>query len=292
MQYAIEALSDASLRPAAGLILISPAIGVTPLAALAVWQARLGLLLGMPKLAWTSITPEFDPFKYGSFAINAGDQVFRLTRALRRGLDRLTAQGRLGELPPISAFQSLTDATVSTPAVIDALFRRLPPGGHELVLFDLNRLAAAEDFLRQDPRVAIAAELRDRTLPFAIGLVTNESETSPRVVLRYRLSGETQASEEDLGLEWPEGIYSLAHVSLPFPADDPLYGGPAAPASPGINLGRAELRGERGVLRVGADDLMRLRWNPFYRFLESRVIAALNLESPIVQPEAERDAAE
>ena len=280
VNHAIAALEDPSLTSLDGLVLLSPAIGVTPLAAFAVWQARLGHLLGLPKLAWNSILPEYDPFKYNSFAVNAGDQVYRLTTAIGAGLDRLQAAGRIEELPPVLAFQSLSDATVSTRAVIDGLFLRLRGAGHELVLFDVNRLAAAEDLLGTDPKAAIAAELDGAPLPFALGLVTNESEMSPRVVLRRKRAGGTAVAEEALGLEWPRGVYSLSHVALPFPPTDPLYGGPDAPESPGVQLGRVELRGERGVLVVSASDVMRLRWNPFYAFLEERVLGALGLAEP------------
>jgi hypothetical protein len=47
--------------------------------------------------------------------------------------------------------------------------------------------------------------------------------------------------------------------------------------NPGIELGRAELRGERGVLVVSPNDLLRLRWNPFYSYVEERVLGALGL---------------
>ena len=79
-----------------------------------------------------------------------------------------------------------------------------------------------------------------------------------------------------LGLSWPEDLYSLAHVALPFPPDDPVYGGGAG-KSPGIRLGIA-LRGERGVLQVPASDMLRLRWNPFYAYVEKRVLAWLALD--------------
>jgi hypothetical protein len=32
------------------------------------------------------------------------------------------------------------------------------------------------------------------------------------------------------------------------------------------------LRGERGALRISAVDMLRLRWNPFYYYLEKRVL--------------------
>ena len=80
VNYALSSLEDASLPAIKGLVLISPAIGITKLAALAVWQERLGHLLGLEKLAWNSILPEYDPYQYRSFALNAGKQTHFLTR--------------------------------------------------------------------------------------------------------------------------------------------------------------------------------------------------------------------
>ncbi|MGB3648126.1 MAG: hypothetical protein WA992_06260, partial [Desulfobulbales bacterium] len=74
-----------------------------------------------------------------------------------------------------------------------------------------------------------------------------------------------------LDLAWPQGIHSLAHVSLPFRESDPLYGANSSKENPGIHLGDVALQGERGVLRVSADAMLRLRWNPFYSYLEQSV---------------------
>jgi hypothetical protein len=64
---------------------------------------------------------------------------------------RAGADGRLGRLPPILAFQAVIDATVSTRAVVDDLFARLPAGGHELVLFDINRYSGIEPLFSPGP---------------------------------------------------------------------------------------------------------------------------------------------
>ncbi|MCB1732021.1 MAG: hypothetical protein KDI21_16235, partial [Halieaceae bacterium] len=72
--------------------------------------------------------------------------------------------------------------------------------------------------------------------------------------------------------DWPADVYSLSHVALPFSPLDPVYGGPLAADSPGIELGNLAPRGERGVLKVSGTDMLRLRWNPFYDYVESRVL--------------------
>ena len=53
-------------------------------------------------------------------------------------------------MPPVLAFQSVVDTTVSTPAVALELLDRLPAGRNELVLFDLNRQAGIDAFTRPE----------------------------------------------------------------------------------------------------------------------------------------------
>ena len=38
-------------------------------------------------------------------------------------------------------------------------------------------------------------------------------------------------------------------------------------------LGKLALRGEKGVLQISGTDMLRLRWNPFYPYIEDRVVA-------------------
>jgi alpha-beta hydrolase superfamily lysophospholipase len=277
VHYALSAVEDETLPKASRLVLISPAIGVSPAAALAVWQGRIGNLLGIEQLNWNSVLPEYDPFKYGSFAVNAGDVVYRLTKQIQLGLNRLTKAGMLQQLPPMLAFSSIVDATVSTPALVTTLFERLPAGDHELVLFDINREAEMEPIMKSDPMAAIQALRTDPTLTFTLSLVGNESSSSHAVVSRSKRPGEPTISESKLGLSWPDDVYSLSHVALPFPPGDAVYGGHPTARSPGIHLSDIALRGERGVLQIPASDMLRLRWNPFYPYMRSRVFAFLGL---------------
>jgi len=278
MHYVLSALADDSLPRVQGVVLLSPEIGVTKLAALAVWQARLGRLLGLPKLAWVSVLPEYDPFKYGSFAVNAGQQAHRLTAEIQDRISKSASAGTLSQLPPILAFQSVVDTTVSVPALIKGLFERLPPGGHELVLFDLNQFAAIEPLLDKSPRELIASLRAERTLSYGLTLVSNESASSQSAVVYHKEPGSGEKSVSSTDLAWPRGVYSLSHVALPFSPDDPLYGGDKAGESPGIRLGNLALRGEHGLLRVTPGDLLRLRWNPFYEYMAQRVARFMALD--------------
>ena len=277
VHYALSALGDPQLPKADGLILVSPAIGVTPLAAFAVWQARLGHLLGLDKLSWNSIELEYDPYKYNSFAVNAGDQVYRLTSEIQKLIKKNNDTGRLQDMPPILAFQSVVDATVSTSAVITGLFQKLPAAGHELVLFDITRINEAAKFFNNDPKPYLDRLLYDEELPFTVTLVANENEATREVQFMRRESGKTGVDTLPLGIAWPKGIHSLSHVALPFPATDPLYGETNSPENPGVHLGNVALRGESKVLRVPAAAMLRLRWNPFYPYLEQRVFDFVGL---------------
>jgi len=279
VDYALSTLEVDDNPPVAGLVLLSPEIGVASAAALAVWQARLGHLLGLEKLAWNDILPEYEPFKYGSFAVNAGDVSYRLTREIQRKLERLRTGGSLQDMPPVLAFSSVIDATVVAPALVNNLFNRLPAGGHELVLFDLNRRAGIEQILRWQPDAMIDALRQAPGTTYAFSLVTNESAHSSQVVVRHWHPGSGTIDEEALGLAWPDGVYSLSHVALPFPPDDPLYGGYPKAAGPGIQLGNIALRGERGALLISDSAMLRLRWNPFYSYLEDRALQFIGLDS-------------
>jgi alpha-beta hydrolase superfamily lysophospholipase len=277
IEYILSMLDDASLPRPSGVVLISPEIGVTGFAALAVWQARIGHFLGLEKLAWNSVLPEYDPFKYGSFSINAGDLAYRITLHIQKQLTRLEDSGKLEKMPPILAFQSSVDATVTPSALVENLFDRLPSAHHELVLFDINRQLDFEDILRKDPKMVFETLLDDVNRKFDLTVVTNESEESRRVIARRNTDGRRSSSTAPGLTKWPVGIYSLSHVALPFPPWDPVYGGPSAGESPGIQLGNKDLKGERGILRIPGSELQRLRWNPFYGYLQSRTFKFMKL---------------
>jgi alpha-beta hydrolase superfamily lysophospholipase len=274
LNYALDELAGAAAGPKpASLVLVSPAIGVSPAAALARWNGALAHLPGLEKFAWTQILPEFDPYKYNSFAINAGDQVHRLTRSVATRVEARAGSGLIEGFPPTLVFLSTVDATVSTDDVIDNLLEHLAPGRHELVLFDLNRRSAATTVLISDPGPLTARLMENDSLPFHLTLITNRSSESLEVVRRSKGPHRAGASTVPLGLEWPRGVISLSHVALPIPPDDPLYGPRAPNAGKNVlNLGQIAVQGERGLLLFSSDWLLRLRYNPFYDFLETRVL--------------------
>lgn len=273
LNYALDAEEGNAGPLPASLVLISPAIGISPAAALATWKRRLSIVPGLGSLAWLQVEPEFDPYKYNSFATNAGEQVHRLTGTVARRIAARDRSGLTENFPPTLVLKSTVDATVSTNAVIDRLLKRLTSDRNELVLFDINRFAVKSPLLVADPGPFTARVMDDEDLPFAVTLVTNASPESIAVVARHKPAFSRNITKnEQLDLAWPTGLISLSHVALPFPPDDPLYGQRPAGNNDVLFLGQMALQGERGLLKIPTDWLLRLRYNPFYDYLERRVV--------------------
>jgi len=271
VNYSLEALQDKSLRRADAMALISPAIGVSAIAVLAVWQSRLSAVSGMEKLAWNSIGPEYDPYKYTSFAVNAGDLMYRLTLEIDRKIAALNTSGGTEAFPRTLALMSLVDATVSTHAVVTHLFDKLENVGNELVLFDVNRHEVFTIFLKDDPVVEYKDLLKRSQLNFDLTFFTNSAEDSDTVFAHRWFQVDGSHVIEQTDMVWPDHVYSLSHVALPFPPEDSLYGS-RPEKSEGLHIGLLEAKGERGVLNVHASDMLRLRYNPFYSNMKKQII--------------------
>ena len=102
----------------------------------------------------------------------------------------------------------------------------------------------------------------------------NASDDSDSTIERSIAPGQLQAQDRALSLPYPPGIFSLSHLAIPIPMDDPLYGvSPDPKAKPefGFSLGAMGARGERGTLIVDQDFLTRLPSNPFFPYLLERI---------------------
>lgn len=273
VKYSLDALENPRFAMPDRLVLFSPSIGITPFAFMANWHKLLSFIPYFEKSKWTSIEPEYDPYKYNSFPKHAGHLSHRLTRSLRKQIDRLKQNGRLAKLPPVLTFQSLIDSTVLTRAVIDGLYRKLESGTSELVLFDFNRLSHLKAFLKTDAEHLMGDLEKSDRLPFALTLITNIAANSAEVVEKQKAAMSAGVSTARTGLKWPEGIYSLSHVAIPFAPEDMIYGNRESERKDGVfRLGTLAPRGERSQLRVSMDQFMRLRYNPFFGYIEKRLM--------------------
>lgn len=277
--YALDTLDDPSLPRPSRLVLLSPMLGLGS-------GARYAGILGWPALfpafahaAWIDLRPEYNPFKYNSFPVHAARQAALLSAELADRLRRARADGRLLRLPPILTVQSVADATVSTPAVVEVLYQHLPEQGSELVLIDVDRSPLIAPLLR-----SARAPPPERLLPppprrYAVRILSNAESADGALSEWTTPSGAIAGQARDTALRYPFAVYSLSHVALPFPLHDGLYGlEPTADEDYGIRLGALAVRGERGLLWVSQDELTRIKSNPFFDHLLERLDAWISAE--------------
>jgi hypothetical protein len=273
LSYALDSLEDQALRRPDRVLLVSPAIEISALAPLASLMDLLGVLpfQALQKVHWQSVLPEYDPYKYNSFPVNATRQVNHAVKALQKRLDAAAAGGRLGDLPPVVTWQSVIDSTVGSHGAVDRLYARLGQAQHRLVLFDTNRQPRWDIIASQAPRL-LATRVVAGPHGYTLEVVSNEGEDGPVVTLRRYPPGSAVPEVVPTGLAWPEATVSVGHVALPFPPDDPLYGYAPGSGRNGVpSLGSLLLRGEPGATTIALGALTRPRSNPFWLLIESQV---------------------
>jgi alpha-beta hydrolase superfamily lysophospholipase len=255
------------------IVLLSPMIEISD-------GARYAGLAGLPayfgrfaKAAWLDLLPEYNAFKYNSFPVRAARESYLVTEDLRAAVAAVASAGRLDQVPPILAFQSVVDDTVAARAVMTGLFDQLHDNGSELVYFDVNRKRGLDPMLvpekTQWPRQLLSTPRR-----YTLTLVGPASDLDARAVARSRPAGDGATQVVALGLDYPRDVYSLSHIALPFTADDPLYGDRPSGRKV-LQLGSVALRGERNTLEVSQDSLNRLSYNPFYAYMTQRIEATM-----------------
>jgi len=274
MKYSLDALEDPKLARPDRLLLLTPMIGITRFARFAGLAGLPAILPPFAKAAWLSVVPEFNPFKYNSFPVNGARQSFRLTDALQAQIQRLARASQLGSLPLVITFQSVIDFTVSTPAILTGLYAYLPDNGSEIVLFDVNRTLKFSPLLRQSSYVAVEQLTPSTPQTFRFTVIANAGDDTDATVERSIAPGQLRAEVRPLNLAYPPGIFSLSHLAIPIPMDDPLFGmqpDPKTKGEYGYSLGTMDARGERGALIVDQDYLRRLPSNPFFPYLLDRI---------------------
>jgi len=279
--YSLRTLDDPSLPRPEQLYLISTAIGISQFAVLTNVISGLSFIPWFEKSRWMDVNPEYDPYKYNSFPVNAANQIYRLTRVIQSTIDDLEPTGRLDTMPRVHVFQSIVDSTVTADQVVRGLLGRLPAAGHELVVFDINRLEMLEGLIAPGPLEDLERMRAAVDLPFRVTLIANKARDSRAMAAYTREAAGRSVTVQDLPFEWPQGVFSLGHVALPFPVDDPVYGlTPAGGLESNFNLGGLAAKGESGALVVGLGAFSRLRCNPFFDVIRARVVESLAPAAP------------
>ncbi len=127
-----HSLQDARIR---GLFLFSPALKITPRAALAKFHRLTSWLLA--RSAWVAIQADRDPYKYESLTKNAVAQTYALTQSVQRQLRQQPLS------VPIFTALSNDDATVNSAAILDWLAHTPHPNNHT-VLYATHDLKLAQ----------------------------------------------------------------------------------------------------------------------------------------------------
>ena len=277
LKMAFDAIQNQELEIPQKVFLFSPAIAVSPFGFFADWHKLLTFLPFFEKFQWTALNPEYDPFKYNSFSKHGGGQVYQLCKEVQEQLDQLEKHGKMAALPPIITFQSFVDSTIEESALVDKLYNQLEPNQSELIIFDVNHYIHVAPFIKEQYTSLVTQIENIEPLPYAITIITNIDNQTQEVVAKTKAANaHTFEPDVPLGLFWPEQVYSLSHVALLFPPDDPLYGRLDTGAFPkSFKIGTLIPKGETSILNVSMDQLMRVRSNPFFDYLAQRVIAEI-----------------
>jgi len=278
LNYSLDALADTSLPQPKKIILLSPMIGISKYAGLSKTLDIVGHLPLLSSRRWLNKTPEYNPFKYNSFSVNAGWQAHRFSTQLQ---DKIAAREKsqlLQKLPPVLTFQSLADATVNTDAIENYFYRYLPKNNSELVLFDINRNANFVPITKTSASTYLQNTFGAGPHPYHFVKISNRNSSTMEVSEWRQAADELTVQERPLNLAYPPGIFSLSHVALPFPTDDPTFGfEPKQDEFYGIRLGNVPLRGETGTVIIKAEAGMRLNSNPFYPYMQERIFNWLDV---------------
>src|SRR5262249_2943906 len=148
-------------------------IGITRFARFAGLAGLPAVLPAFAKAAWLSGLPEVNSFKYNLFSVNGGRQSFRLYQALQDQIAACNRFAQVDRLQPSLTFQSVMDFTVSTSAIVSALYDQLPANGSELVLFDVNRTVKFGPLLRPSADTALTRLLPAGARAYRTTIITN-----------------------------------------------------------------------------------------------------------------------
>jgi hypothetical protein len=141
----------------------------------------------------------------------------------------------------------------------------------------VSRTSNLRPFLKPESESLLSRIVGDKGRRYVLTVVTNASPETREVAAKSYMPGAAGPDVKALGLSWPADVYSLSHIALPFRPDDPLFGiDPALAGTGGFHLGLLAPRGEKSILVVPEDVLMRISSNPFFPYVEARVREAIS----------------
>ena len=242
------------------VFLLSPAIGVDPMAIIAGWHKSLSWVTYFSKFAWLDIIPEYDPAKYNSFTKNAGRQIYLLCKENKKMMEKILEENKQDKLPPIIAFDSWVDATVEVKDLID-MYNKIGLPKDELVLLDVNRIF--EPFMKKNivdnSPLNIIFKKDNAPNYYVITNRINElgNVTDTVGLFKVQLGKKVEEVFAEDKYMWPKNYYAMSHIGLPISESNDIYGEYSI-------FTKIQAHGERNVLIITSDDLYRIRYNPFF----------------------------
>jgi hypothetical protein len=249
------------------LFLFSPAIGVSKLAMVSAFHKLLSWMPFFEKFKWLDILPEYDPCKYNSFTKNAGRQIYLLTLKNKKLISRIKKSGKKYRLPAIISFQSLVDATV-IPDDLIKMYKDIGTSKDELFIFDINRVYKnfmKKEILDINPFSIFFNSKKGPKLHVLTNRMKNNSSTLAVAVYFKGEDGVLKELYPLLHLNWPKEYFAISHVAVPISSYDEIYGRNSI-------IGRLSAHGERDVLLISSDELIRIRYNPFFDAVKTEIL--------------------
>ena len=182
------------------IVLLSPAIAITPAAVVTNWHAAISWLPYFEKFKWLSVLPEIDPFKFTSFPKRAAWEIYKMAK---RTHPLLKDPDHARQLPPILTFQSVVDNTVSSDAIVSLLYSGLPENGSDLVVYDVNRNSTIVSLMRRMPKDPRDFFSDIAPLNYDVTIFRNSDPSNLDISVDRLAAGESRFLSTDSGLEWP-----------------------------------------------------------------------------------------
>lgn len=253
---------DSELPKPDGVFWFSPAMGVSPSAKFGFLDILASKIPGFSKFAWLDIYPEYDMAKYNSFTKNAGIQVYKLIEKSKASLSKLSKEEK-ADLPPIYSYTSIEDATVDATESFQVI-QDIGNEEGEIVIVDANR--KYNNFYKEKvKKTDFSSRIEESQILSDVVMLSNykNKESNKIEVIRFS-NGSEKVEDTGKDIEWREFTFSLAHVSIPISPENPIYGRSSL-------MGNLNIKGEKGIVSVPTDMLIRLRYNEFFDYMKGNI---------------------
>ena len=199
-----------------------------------------------------------------------------MTVLIRDGMAARTADGTLKNMPPIVAFQSVVDSTITMPTLVTGLFAQLPANGSELVLFDMNRDTVFLPLLNTGAAPNLDTLMGRGPRNYAYTLITNKGDAR-QVVAETTPAG---ATSPDGRLRWVSNGRAKSSRSAISPSRSRSMTGftarcPTRPTTRASSWARWRCAANAACWWCRPTLLMRISANPFFPYMMQRIEAGI-----------------